>query len=130
MRAELVRKTKSGAQEKVNRMAQIHAFHPDGDNPGPLARVDAAVPPGPDNPPIFTAIGSRHARSARLQRLAAHLHAAEPRPCLEALIEVAHGRDLDDVLERFARIRVNTYRALGADELPINRLAVINGNAA
>jgi hypothetical protein len=70
------------------------------------------------------------ARSARRQRLVAHLHAAGPRPCLEALIEVARGRDLDDVLERFARIPISTYRLVGADLLPMHRLTVIDGDAA
>jgi hypothetical protein len=72
----------------------------------------------------------RHTRSARRQRLVAHLHAAGPRPCLEALIEVANGRDLDDVLERFALVPINTYRVLGADILPIHRLTLVDGDAA
>ena len=68
------------------------------------------------------------ARSSKRQRLVAHLHAAGPRPVLEALISVAQGNDLDEVLADFARIPVDIYRRLGADELPINQpLAVING---
>jgi hypothetical protein len=55
------------------------------------------------------------------QRKAAHLHAAGPRPVLEALIAVASGEDLDEVLADFARIPVSIYRTIGADELPIDR---------
>ena len=67
-------------------------------------------------------------RSARRQRLVAHLHAAGPRPCLEALISVAAGNDLDEVLADFAGVPVATYRAVRADVLPIDQpLAVVNG---
>jgi hypothetical protein len=68
-------------------------------------------------------------RNARRQRLAAHLHAAGPRPVLEALLEVESGHPLDDVLERYARIPVSTYRALGADRLTIDTLTVVRGRA-
>ena len=64
-------------------------------------------------------------RSARRQRLVAHLHAAGPRPVLEALISVAAGNGLDEVLADFARLPVATYVALGADVLPIDRLTII-----
>jgi hypothetical protein len=67
------------------------------------------------------------ARSARRQRPVAHLHAAGARPCLEALIEVGQGRDLDVVLEDFARIPTDVYRALGADLLSIDQLDVVEG---
>ena len=66
-------------------------------------------------------------RSARRQRLVAHLHAAGPRPCLECLLEVAAGGNLDDVLEAYRRIPVDVYRALGADRLPIDHLTIIKG---
>jgi hypothetical protein len=49
---------------------------------------------------------------------------------MEALIEVANGGGLDAVLERFARIPVSTYRALGADVLPVHRLTLVEGSAA
>ena len=64
-------------------------------------------------------------RSARRQRLVAHLHAAGPRPCLEALLEVAAGGNLDDVLEAYRRIPVSIFHAIGADRLPIDRLTII-----
>jgi hypothetical protein len=67
------------------------------------------------------------ARSARRQRLVAHLHAAGARPTFEALLEVAAGRDLDAVLERFARIPPAIYRDIGADTLAIDTWAVIEG---
>jgi hypothetical protein len=57
-------------------------------------------------------------RSARRQRLVAHLHEAGPRPVLEALISVAAGNGLDEVLADFARLPVSIYHALGADVLP------------
>jgi hypothetical protein len=53
-------------------------------------------------------------RSARRIRLSAQLHAAGPRPVLEALIAVDSGQPLDDVLEDFARIPADTYHAVGA----------------
>jgi hypothetical protein len=64
-------------------------------------------------------------RNMRRQRLGRHLHAAGPRPVLEALLDVAGGRDLDETLEDFARVPIATYRATGADEFPITKLKVI-----
>jgi hypothetical protein len=57
-------------------------------------------------------------RSARRQRLSAHLHAAGPRPVLEALISVSEGRPLDDVLEDFGRIPADIYHAVRANVFP------------
>ena len=57
-------------------------------------------------------------RSARHQQLVAHVYAAGPRVVYEAMIELENGAKLDDVLERFARVPVSTYRALGADRFP------------
>ena len=65
-------------------------------------------------------------RSARRQRLALHLHECGPRPVLEALLDVAGGRDLDETLEDFARVPVETYRAVGADEFP-NHFQMLKG---
>lgn len=67
------------------------------------------------------------ARSPRRQRLAAHLHACGPRPVFEALLELEAGRSLDEVLEGYGRIPARIYHALGADVLPIDVLAVIDG---
>ena len=53
-------------------------------------------------------------RSARRMQLCAHLHAAGPRPVLEALIAVDSGRDLDEVLEDFARLPADFYHAVFA----------------
>jgi hypothetical protein len=53
-------------------------------------------------------------RSTRRLRLSAHLHAAGPRPVLEALIAVDSGQPLDDVLEDFARIPADIYRDVDA----------------
>jgi hypothetical protein len=59
--------------------------------------------------------------SAKRQRLVAHLHKAGPRPVFEATLAMEAGESLDDVLEDFARIPVETYQAVGASELPISR---------
>jgi hypothetical protein len=53
-------------------------------------------------------------RSARRRHLCAHLHAAGPRPVLEALLAVDSGQDLDDVLEDFGRVPADIYHAVGA----------------
>lgn len=66
-------------------------------------------------------------RSARRQRLAAHLHDCGPRPVLEALLAVASGQPLDRVLEDFARLPVALYAAVGADRMPIDELLIVNG---
>jgi hypothetical protein len=70
------------------------------------------------------------ARNVRRQYLAAHLHSCGPRPVLEALIAVAVGQCLDQVLADFARVPAAVYSALGADELQIHALTVIDGGAA
>ena len=45
----------------------------------------------------------------------------------KAMLEVESGRPLDDVLARFTRIPPSIYHALGADELSIEHVAVIDG---
>ena len=50
---------------------------------------------------------ARSVNGPRRQRQAAHLHSLGPRPTLEAFLEVADGRDLDDVLGRYARLAAN-----------------------
>lgn len=66
-------------------------------------------------------------RNIRRQYLARHLHAAGPRPVLEALLDVENGRDLDEVLADFARVAIDTYRAVGADEFPISQFQLLKG---
>jgi hypothetical protein len=66
-------------------------------------------------------------RSQQRQALVAHLHAAGPRPVLEALIAVEAGQPLDVVLADFARLRAAAYRAVGADQLPIRPLTLVKG---
>jgi hypothetical protein len=58
------------------------------------------------------------ARSARRRHLARLLHAAGVRPVLEALLDVAGGRGLDETLEDFARLPAELYRAVNGDEFP------------
>ena len=55
-------------------------------------------------------------RRARRQDLCRHLTDAGPRPVYEAIIEIAAGGNLDEVLERYGRIPVHHYHALGASE--------------
>ena len=66
------------------------------------------------------------ARNARRQRQTAHLHAAGPRPVLEALIAVEKGEPLDTVLEDFARVPIEVYRSIGASEF--QPLTIIDGD--
>src|SRR5262249_30302830 len=66
-------------------------------------------------------------RNPRRQRLARQLHDAGPRPVLEALIEVAAGVELDLVLNRYARIPVEIYHALGANRLAVDEVELIDG---
>ena len=67
-------------------------------------------------------------RSARRMRLCAHLHAAGPRPVLEALIAVDSGQPLDDVLEDFGRIPADIYHAV--DAIHSNKPFLINCGAS
>jgi hypothetical protein len=55
-------------------------------------------------------------RSPRRQKLSEHLHAAGPRPVLEALLAVEAGQPLDLVLEEFGRVAADTYRRVGASQ--------------
>jgi hypothetical protein len=67
-------------------------------------------------------LGDFHSkRNVKRQRQIKHLVAAGERPVMEALIAVEAGDDIDTVLAAFARIPIHIYRALGADELPIDR---------
>lgn len=76
-----------------------------------------------------TAVQAAQARTPRRQHLARHLHAAGPRPVLEALLELEAGRPLDDVLERFGRISIDVYHELGANKLSTGPYAIVDGGA-
>jgi hypothetical protein len=74
-------------------------------------------------------VGARCARrSVRLQRLALHLHECGARLAFEALIAVADGHDLDDVLEDFGSVPIHVYRQIGASELEIDAPVLIHGS--
>ena len=73
---------------------------------------------------------SNTARSPRRQHLARHLHACGPRPVLEALLEVEAGRPLDAVLADFGRLPPELYRVMGADVLPIDEWALVDGGTS
>jgi hypothetical protein len=66
-------------------------------------------------------------RTPRRQRLVRHLVECGERPVLEALLAVENGQRLDEVLEGFARLAPELYEAVGADVLPIDEVAVIDG---
>ena len=66
-----------------------------------------------DQTPILGALSAQ-----RRERLAEHLHRLGSRPCLEALIEVAAGADLDGVLTRFSRLDPDVVKALHGDHFP------------
>jgi hypothetical protein len=68
-----------------------------------------------------------HLRNPRRQYLAAYLHSCGPRPVLEALIAVEKGQPVEDVLKDFSRLPPSIFEALGADTMPIDELAVIEG---
>ncbi len=66
-----------------------------------------------DLTPILGALSAQ-----RRERLAEHLHRLGSRPCLEALIEVADGADLDGVLIRYSRLDPDIVKALRGDRFP------------
>jgi hypothetical protein len=68
---------------------------------------------------------SDSARTPRRRQLARHLHQRGARPVLDALLAVAAGQSLDAVLEDYGRLAPEIYRALGADELSVERGTVI-----
>jgi hypothetical protein len=72
--------------------------------------------------------GDQSIRTARRQRLCKHLHAAGPRPVLEALLAVDSGQPLDDVLEAYVRIPSSFFHILGASSFARIR-AVIRGSS-
>jgi hypothetical protein len=76
-----------------------------------------------------TAVQAARARTPRRQHLARHLHAAGPRPVLEALLELEAGRPLDAVLESYGRIPVGIFHELGADKLCTGPYTVVDGGA-
>lgn len=62
----------------------------------------------------------------RRERHARHLHRLGARPVYEALIEVADGEDLDDVLARYADLKVEIVEALGGDRFPAAPLHTVD----
>ena len=69
---------------------------------------------------------ARSVDDPRRQRQAAHLHSLGPRPTLEEFLQVAAGRDLDDVLEQYARLDLGLVRALGGDRFPAQPLREVS----
>jgi len=65
-------------------------------------------------------------RNARRQRLCKHLHAAGPRPVMEALLAVDGWRPLDDVLEDYGRIPSSFFSILRASSFA--RLFLVRGS--
>jgi hypothetical protein len=57
-------------------------------------------------------------KTARLQHLAAKVHALGPRPLFEILRELEDGADLMARLERYAMLSPDIVAALGANRMP------------
>ena len=53
------------------------------------------------------------------QHQAEHLHNLGPRPVLEALLEIGNGADLDEVLDRYQRLHLDTVKAVGGDSFNV-----------
>jgi hypothetical protein len=66
-------------------------------------------------------------RSVRRQQLALRLYESGPRAVFEAMLELELGHDFDEVLASFTRISAETYHQVGAHALPIQRVAIIEG---
>jgi hypothetical protein len=62
----------------------------------------------------------RDARSAERQHGVRHLCASGPRVVLEAMLEIARGKPIDDVLRRYSKMPVSVYRIMGAGVLPVH----------
>ncbi len=98
-------------------MEHIRASFPESN---PLSPPDA-LPVGFD--PVANPILAKHFFGAfptdvRRQRQAEHLHRLGARPVLEALAEVADGRDLGLVLDAFARLDPDIVNAFGGADFP------------
>ena len=79
------------------------------------------VPSGldPDRFPIITQhVYGISPAELRRQRQAEHLHRLGARPVLEALVEVADGRDLGLVLDAFAALDPDIVNAVGGADFP------------
>jgi hypothetical protein len=91
---------------------------------------------GSDGAPNSVRLGSRDncspdiKRSPRRQYLVRHLYACGERAVLESLLALESGQSLDAVLEDFARLPPEIYKAIGADLLPIDDVIIIDGGAA
>lgn len=68
--------------------------------------------------------GINAARVARLRRVAVLIHGLGPRPLYELLAELDAGADLDDALERYARLdrHRDFIAAAGGDQLSRTRI--------
>ncbi len=80
-----------------------------------------SIPPGldPDRFPIVTQhVYGIDPADLRRQRQAKHLHRLGARPVLEALVEVADGRDLGLVLDAFAQLDPDVVNAFGGADFP------------
>jgi hypothetical protein len=66
-------------------------------------------------------------RTPRRQYWVKHLIECRPRPVLEASLETKAGTPLDEVLECYAKLQPEIFEAVGADTLPINEVAVVDG---
>ena len=97
----------------------------------PFSNFQPTLPPGfdPGKMPVLALhwFGLRPSvglADLRRQRAVVQLHRLGPRATLEALIAVAAGGELDDVLADFARLDPDIVHALGGDRWPTQIFAV------
>lgn len=68
-------------------------------------------------------------RDARFRRLVDHVHGLGPRPCGEAMITVAQGRDLIEPLEQYANLDPAWIAALDGRHWPPVPLTIVGSTA-
>ncbi len=98
-------------------MDHIRAFAPESNPQSPADPIPV------DFDPVANPILAEHffgvsPTDVRRQRQAEHLHRLGARPVLEALVEVADGRDLGLVLDAFARLDPDVVNAFGGADFP------------
>ena len=70
------------------------------------------------HPEHLSVVVGRVMRGLQRQQLFKQVYGLGPRPCLELLLEINSGADLDTRLARYAAINPETIRALGGDQFP------------
>ena len=97
-------------------MEHLRAFTPESNPQSPADPIPASFDPVAN--PIIAEHFFGVPPDIRRQRQAEHLHRLGARPVLEALVEVADGRDLGLVLDAFARLDPDIVNAVGGADFP------------